>query len=556
MGLKILPGNDGRPRPMWYARFNRNGKQMNINLNVPIRGEIPTDDKGRFSLRLKGSPAFERSRQAALKAFAEIQHNANRRIAANRDLKAEAEAGLLKASYKVLTGEGMSSIRLDELPAKWSALKRTYTPTQERTQNYTLSFERFAKFAARHATEQGKTCETINDVTPEIANAYFEHLKSNYAWGTVRDQTNLLSSAFRRWATNGQPNPFGGIIKRNRELASLRVNRRPLTAAETERLFALTEENPNLHALVICAACTGMRIGDCCNLKWADVDLNAGFIDVITAKAGVRVTLPIFAPLRRELESLLLSEGNDPHVFPWAAETYARNRTAIIRAVKPFFAKAVFPNVEPEEAQLTTTKPKKPLPVGEILDIIEKSTAATGKKNRMREIFLRFKAGDKPTKIAESLGIARGQVSDYLAEVEILTGETYRPRIAKQNLCRRSASQKEAIRLTRQERTIGKNAASLYGWHSLRASFVVLAVEAGVSLPDIQSVVGHSTVEMTMQYYHPTKRHAAERVARQMQNSILNTEHTTIANLSCPANIPKDVWSILTDDQKRKLIHV
>jgi len=554
MGLKIMQGENGEPRRFWYARFNRNGKQMNVNLNVPIRGEVPVDSQGRFTIKIQGSPEFERSRQAALKAFAEVQRRADRKIASNRDKKAVAEANLIKASYKVLAGDAMTSVPLEDLPERWKSLKRTYDPTEERTKNYTIAFQRFAKFAASYAADRGAVCQTVNDVTPDIASAYFEHLRSTFAWGTVRDQTNLLSSAFKRWATNGQPNPFGGIIKRNRELSAARINRRPLTAQETERLFELSEDDAKIHPLVICAACTGMRIGDVCNLHWSDIDMRNGLIDCVTAKAGVRVTIPIFTPLRRILEAALADGTDCPFVFPQSAKSYSTNRTSIIRAVKPYFAKAVFPKDEPEKAILVTaSKPAKPLPVGKVIDTIKAAGLASKKTARMVEIFIRFKGGEKSAQIAASLGIARGQVSDYLEAIEELTGETYRPRIKKILAHRKNPSRKDEIRQTRQERSVGRNAASLYGWHSLRATFVVLAVESGVALPDIQAIVGHSTVEMTMQYYHPTKKHAAARVARKMKNSVLNTGHAFSPLSPAPSNIPATVWAILTDEQKALL---
>ena len=107
----------------------------------------------------------------------------------------------------------------------------------------------------------------------------------------------------------------------------------------------------------------------------------------------------------------------------------------------------------------------------------------------------------------------------YLADVERLTGEHLRPRSA--------ATASRAIRLdlierTRAARGVGKRAASLYGWHSLRATFVVLTVEAGVPLPDIQKLVGHTTADMTMQYFNPTAKHTAERVREQMRGGVLD----------------------------------
>jgi len=559
MGIKIIKDN-GVARSTWYARFKRNGKQMDVNLEVPVRGTIPLDAKGDICLKQLGDAAFERSRKAAQRAFEQVRKRAGREIANNRERKAEAEAGILKAAHKVLTGEGQMSIPLSDLPAKWRAIARTYTPTEDRMKVYDATFRRFATFARRYGEEHGFACVTLDDVTADLAHAYFEELRTTYAWETVKSQSHLLSSAFTRWCTNGLPNPFKSIIKRNRELASAKVSRKPLTETEVARLFEISSCDAFYHNLIITAACTGMRIGDVCHLHWSDVDLRNGLIDVLTSKAGIRVTIPIFTPLRKVLEARLAEcDETTPFVFPKAAAIYdSKNRTSIVRSVKPFFARAVFPEEAPEQAVLLH-KGKKPksLNLNAILDLIQKAPYIPAKKERLLEVIIRFKGGERSDRIATALRIARGQVSNYLRDLEALTGETYRPGLGKHHQQDPNAARTLADK-TRERRKVGKHAASLYGWHSLRATFVVLAVQAGVALPDIQKIVGHSEVEMTMQYYNPTHRHAAARLAQKMQKSVLNqTEKPALPSshsLCVPDNIPANVWAILTDEQKKQLL--
>ena len=103
----------------------------------------------------------------------------------------------------------------------------------------------------------------------------------------------------------------------------------------------------------------------------------------------------------------------------------------------------------------------------------------------------------------------------------------------------------------------------LYGWHSLRATFVVLAVEAGVPLPDVQKIVGHSTAEMTMQYFNPTAKHTAERVKRQMRGTVLDGRHKRIGatvdvTADTAAVVPSkpsvdDFIASMSEDQRKEL---
>ena len=80
--------------------------------------------------------------------------------------------------------------------------------------------------------------------------------------------------------------------------------------------------------------------------------------------------------------------------------------------------------------------------------------------------------------------------------------------------------------MTRKERKVGtqkygKCAASLYGWHSLRATFVVTALTNGIPIEVVRRIVGHSTVRMTEEYFNPTKQIMAEAVRNKMSRSIL-----------------------------------
>ena len=118
--------------------------------------------------------------------------------------------------------------------------------------------------------------------------------------------------------------------------------------------------------------------------------------------------------------------------------------------------------------------------------------------------------------IAAETGVSRGQISDYLHSVEELTGT---PIVKWAKVCANSNS--AILKRTRQNRVIGKRAASLYGWHSLRASFVVAALTHGIPIDIVRKIVGHSTVRTTEEYFNPTRAIVAEAVKRKMSGSIL-----------------------------------
>ena len=552
MGLKILKDMDGKPRSTWYGRVSVKGKKKEANLEVPIEGVVPMDAQGRILLSSKGDALFEKSRKAAQKAFEKWR----------REMQKD-PAELQRKAYKARTGESLDGLPLARLYEKWQGQKRGYKPTDDWGGMVKKWFERFAAFAGTYAAKHGGRCETVNDITPELAGAWFDEIKRTYAWETVLKMMGTMRGAFRRYSTSGRANPFEDIVMRNRETDNARVNRKPLTADETERLFKCSRNDSEIHPLIVAAACTGMRIGDVCRLKWADVDLSGGFIDCVTAKAGRPVTIPIFARLAEVLKEREAISGDgtppSPFVFPSAAAQYKANPTALYEAVKPYFALAVYGDTPEAEtvtvAENGTAEVQKPRPIAEV---IETAGFTEAKRNRILEVYRRFKAGERSSDIAAALQIARSQVSMDLRDAERLTGEALRPLAA---ATARRKSRLDLIERTRAKRGIGKCQASLYGWHSLRATFVVLAVEAGVPLADVQKVVGHSTTEMTMQYFNPERKHAAERLKRQMRGSVLDgrrnaprlAEETNAGAVAVPKRNIDELLAALSEDERKAL---
>ena len=560
MGLKIMSGRDGKPRETWYARFTRNGKKVNVNLRVPIRGTIPTttDDKGHvlFDADGAGDAAFTKSRKAALSALAAME-KAAKRTGDTTAVKQAKTADIARRYYRAREGKSIEAVdtRLADLPKLWRARPRSYTPTVARMEYYDLVFRRFADFAKRFAVEHGGTCTTLNTITPEIATAYFDAIRAEYAWETVKGQMSLLSGAYDTWSTSGEPNPFKAIVKRNREIGAAKVNKRPLSEAELERLFEAAAGDRFLRPLIDCAACTGMRIGDVCNLKWREpitdpdgkivgydkiVDLDAGFIDCTTAKAGVRVTIPIFPRLKATLEERAADVDaiGSEYVFPEAAERYNHlnakgkpdQRMSIIRSVKPLFALAVYGDKpDPEVAQLVDETSAERKTSAEICALIEGSHFAPSKKARVLDTYQRFSKGATYAEITAATGRHKAIVSQDLEAVEDLTGQRIRPGDAGMHHRTTIVSKRALTKRTRTTRGVGKFAASVYGWHSLRTSFVTLALQYGVPIEDVRKIVGHQSVRTTEDYDRASKRHAVERVMRQMTGSALDTPKLPVA---------------------------
>ena len=490
MGLKIVKDGN-RVRKAWYCQYMDNGKWHVKKLTTPMRGQkIPSTLTG------KGDAAFERSRALAQQEFEKFE--------ADRKVKGACEH-LTEALIKSKSGQEVEYVTLAELPERWANLPRTYTPTKGCMNNAALYFKRFAQFAK---------CTYLYEVSQQTASDFFNAIRAEYSWDTVKGIMSILKSAFNRFLPVGMVNPFASVIKRNREQNAAKVHRRPLGEEELSRLFEEASKDRMLNALTVCAACTGMRIGDVCNLRWGSIDLKAGFINVLTAKAGKPVSIPILAPLKKLLDPLYTATCKDlDFVFPDAAAMYAVNPSGITRRGKLLFAKALFKNEPAEAVEVVNETSMTP---AQIIAAIRASRFSAQKADRCIAVYSNYAAGMSYRQIAAETGFSRGQISDYLHSVEELTGN---PIVKWAKVCANSNS--AILKRTRQNRVVGKRAASLYGWHSLRASFVVAALTHGIPIDIVRKIVGHSTVRTTEEYFNPTRAIVAEAVKRKMSGSIL-----------------------------------
>ena len=119
------------------------------------------------------------------------------------------------------------------------------------------------------------------------------------------------------------------------------VNRVPFTIEELKAITEACADDDFIRPIIVTGMCTAMRRGDCCLLKWQDVDLKAGFITVKTAKTGETVDIPVFPMLREELERVRKATGGKGYCFPKAAEMYSTNPDGITWRVKQVLAKAI-----------------------------------------------------------------------------------------------------------------------------------------------------------------------------------------------------------------------
>jgi len=569
MGLKILRCPDGSLRRIWYGRFRCNGKCVDSRLNVPeIRGVIPTTASGAWDMKQRGDDDFEKSRKEAEAEFRRVMREKRRK----RDRLAE-----LDGERKALTGQSSWNTRFTSLFDRWKSEYSGSLPTKIRQDIVKRAFNEFAAFAGDFAFRHGGSCSKLDDVSPEMARAYLEHLIGSVAWETARARYSIIRSAWDRWSTcRDHGNPFGAIKRRpgsrNSEAEAQKIGRRisriPLTLEQLRKLFDLVRDNdPRIFPLVACVATTGLRIGDAVRLRWSDITLEKdqskrirgeyGFISggdsqgLETSKTGAKVFLPILQPFADVLKELdEKRDDRDEYVFPDELERYESKglRSNLYNEVKPFFALAVRDEKDAESEDV-----KEAPELEHTLAKITEAGFLAKKADRLALVAKAYFSGLSQKSIAETLQISKGQVCEDISTLEDITDRNFRANgNSKRGIL--GTSRRELMKATRRKHDVGKAAASVYGWHSLRATFVVLAVEAGVPLAMIAKAVGHSTVKMTLQYFNPTAKHEATRLSKALANVYaleLNSCESVHATTTSKTLAAKEALEAMSPEEKK-----
>ena len=84
-------------------------------------------------------------------------------------------------------------------------------------------------------------------------------------------------------------------------------SRRPFTGKELSAL--LSHADDEWRTMILTAFYTGLRLRDCANLTWRNVELHTNTLNVLTQKTSRRQDLPIAEPLARHLSGMA---GDDP----------------------------------------------------------------------------------------------------------------------------------------------------------------------------------------------------------------------------------------------------
>jgi integrase len=486
-----------RTSSWWYALFKSNGRRRAINLKVRIEGTRPA------SIGDTGDDAFERSRGKAIEAHDQLLRKFEEDRTGERALKRLAE---------LKVGREVTFPKLADLADHWDKIPRRKAPDGQYANQCRLRLKRFASWVAEH---QPDATEFVA-VKPETAKAFMEaEVKREVSPKTWNDMLKLLRATFKHLhphLSDGS-NPFHGLVTKATET----VNREPFTVEELKAITETCAGDDFIRPIIVTGMCTAMRRGDCCLLKWADVDLNAGFLSVKTAKTGETVDIPIFPMLAEELGKAKAKAGTSEFCFPDPALMYRSNPDGITWRVKQVIARAL-ESLSPKgtPALPATTD------LAEIRARVEAYLGRLGdsaRVPRMRAVFEAYAGGANLGQVMAATGCSQGTMSNYLNELERETSTS----IIRGN--RRGAK----TDVLQKDRENGQRRASLHDFHSFRVTWITLALAAGVPLELVQRVTGHRTVAVVLKHYFRPGREDFRQVLFKAMPKMLGAESTSSA---------------------------
>ena len=319
MSLELRIDRNGMVRPWWYGRYKVNGKRYCQNLRVPVAGTPPES----LSLRDFGDSSFERSRARAQVKLDSLTGEAHDKRNAVR---------LVEKLYTIQTGEHIQAVPLTQLAQEWTRIPRRRQLSKNYVAQSVSGITRFVNFIKRRWPQATDITHVSRAMAREFLEAESDRGVSARTWN---EWLKLMRSAMKHLLPPGGLNPFDGIP--TRELFT--IFRKPFNVEELGAIVEAAKGDDFIRPIITTAICTAMRRGDCCRLRWVDVDMAKQFINVKTSKTGQCVSIPIFPMLYDELARC---KKVGEFVFPAQAALYRTKPDGITDRVRVVLAAAGF----------------------------------------------------------------------------------------------------------------------------------------------------------------------------------------------------------------------
>lgn len=226
-------------------------------------------------------------------------------------------------------GETLRTPSIREHFEEWLAGKRKAAPGT--VEKYRKAVEGFMDQIGSHANKP------LASLTAGMVERF---LKSRSDEGcsptTVTIDGKILRAALSKAVKLGliSINPAAAV-----ELPGVRsVERGTFTPAEVQMLVEAAEGE--WRTLILLGYFAGARLGDCCRMRWADIDLAAGTLSYQQQKTGAKVIVPLRPELAAHIEDLAGQDSAEEFITPHMAELKSGGRHGLSEGFKRIVRKA------------------------------------------------------------------------------------------------------------------------------------------------------------------------------------------------------------------------
>lgn len=307
----------------YYLQYYVNGKRYIVSLK---------DETGR---PITSAPEAE---AAAAKFLYPVQvKDKAERLRHIQDEIATLEEKALKAD-RILQNEKAQIVKGWDLfmkclhrPSSCKRYKTEEMPEHCTQRNYWAYFRKFSEWIAA----EYPACRLLSEITPEIARGYMAQIEGEVSAGTYNKNLMFFRMFFDVMQEDeviSCNNPFAKIPRMDNETNS----RNELNTEQIVQLIQTAQGE--MKYLFIIGYETGFRLGDCCTLRWEEVDLMRGVIVRIPRKTAhtkkdqneKTVKLGISEFLNKTFQMIRQGGGDSPYVLPALAEEYLNGKTGNI----------------------------------------------------------------------------------------------------------------------------------------------------------------------------------------------------------------------------------
>ena len=262
-------------------------------------------------------------------------------LEAGRQMRTRQEVILDFAEHRGIIEAG--NLKLAEVFPKFSKIYRADRRVSDRTfLNYARQWGRFEKWLGDNHPEVAG----LREVTEEIAKEYWRLFQDGAA-STANQHLSTLKVVFE---TMKKPagllfNPWESIARRVKD----GISREYLTKQDMTKLFqsfgpgGTNEHCPAEYRMLLqIGKSTGLRLADCCLLKWSKIDFGKNQIVLIprkTHRITRQVTIPLFEDFRRALQEW---PRETEHVLPKIAAGFTLHESGIKKEIAAIFQRAGF----------------------------------------------------------------------------------------------------------------------------------------------------------------------------------------------------------------------